>query len=63
MGNEIRRSQRGNNNAYCQDNEISWVDWFAQERVLSVTYGSHEPHLVWHGVNWDNQIGRAIPIA
>jgi isoamylase len=27
MGDEIRRSQRGNNNAYCQDTEISWVDW------------------------------------
>jgi glycogen operon protein len=27
MGDEIGRSQGGNNNAYCQDNEISWVDW------------------------------------
>ena len=27
MGDEINRTQRGNNNAYCQDNEISWVDW------------------------------------
>jgi glycogen operon protein len=26
-GDEIFRSQRGNNNAYCQDNEISWIDW------------------------------------
>jgi isoamylase len=26
-GDEFSRSQRGNNNAYCQDNEISWVDW------------------------------------
>jgi isoamylase len=26
-GDEFRRTQRGNNNAYCQDNEISWVDW------------------------------------
>jgi isoamylase len=26
-GDEIGRSQRGNNNAYCQDNEISWTDW------------------------------------
>jgi glycogen operon protein len=26
-GDEIGRSQRGNNNAYCQDNEVSWVDW------------------------------------
>jgi isoamylase len=26
-GDEIARTQQGNNNAYCQDNEISWVDW------------------------------------
>ncbi len=28
-GDELGRTQRGNNNAYCQDNEISWVDWEA----------------------------------
>jgi glycogen operon protein len=27
MGDEVRQTQRGNNNAYCQDNEISWFDW------------------------------------
>ena len=27
MGDEARRTQNGNNNAYCQDNEISWFDW------------------------------------
>jgi len=27
MGDEVRRSQGGNNNAYCQDNETSWLDW------------------------------------
>ena len=32
MGDEVRRSQRGNNNAYCQNNEISWFDWTALER-------------------------------
>jgi glycogen operon protein len=26
-GDELGRTQRGNNNAYCQDNEISWYDW------------------------------------
>ncbi len=26
-GDEIRRTQKGNNNSYCQDSEISWVDW------------------------------------
>ncbi|MEO1339986.1 MAG: glycogen debranching enzyme, partial [Cyanobacteria bacterium J06635_13] len=27
MGDEIRHTQLGNNNAYCQDNELSWFDW------------------------------------
>jgi glycogen operon protein len=31
-GDERGRTQRGNNNAYCQDNEISWVDWKLDER-------------------------------
>jgi len=29
MGDEVRRTQNGNNNSYCQDNEISWFDWDA----------------------------------
>ena len=29
-GDELRRTQQGNNNAYCQDNELSWVDWSLQ---------------------------------
>jgi isoamylase len=32
MGDEIRRTQGGNNNAYCQDNEISWFDWGLVEK-------------------------------
>ncbi len=31
-GDEFGNSQRGNNNAYCQDNEISWLDWEDLER-------------------------------
>jgi glycogen operon protein len=27
MGDEVRHTQAGNNNAYCQDNEVSWFDW------------------------------------
>lgn len=26
-GDEFGRTQKGNNNAYCQDNEISWLNW------------------------------------
>jgi len=33
-GDELGRTQRGNNNAYCQDNEISWIDWAAADREL-----------------------------
>jgi glycogen operon protein len=32
-GDEIARTQHGNNNAYCQDNEISWIDWRLDERA------------------------------
>ena len=35
-GDEFRRSQKGNNNAYCQDNEISWVDWSLLQRNSEV---------------------------
>ena len=31
-GDEFARTQLGNNNAYCQDNEISWVDWSLAEK-------------------------------
>jgi glycogen operon protein len=41
-GDEIGRTQRGNNNAYCQDNELSWFDWKldrAARELLSFTQG------------------------
>jgi glycogen operon protein len=39
-GDELGRTQQGNNNAYCQDNEISWIDWNLtdeQQRFLEFT--------------------------
>jgi glycogen operon protein len=39
-GDELMRTQRGNNNAYCQDNELSWIDWDigpAEEELLAFT--------------------------
>jgi glycogen operon protein len=36
MGDEVRRTQRGNNNAYCQDNELSWFDWTLLEQHVEV---------------------------
>ncbi len=31
-GDEFGRTQQGNNNAYCQDNEVSWIDWTLKEK-------------------------------
>ena len=35
-GDELGRTQQGNNNAYCQDNEISWLDWTLLDRHRDV---------------------------
>jgi glycogen operon protein len=36
MGDEVRHTQGGNNNAYCQDNEISWFDWTQVDKHADV---------------------------
>jgi isoamylase len=36
MGDEVRRAQGGNNNAYCQDNAISWFDWELVEKHADI---------------------------
>ena len=36
MGDEVRRTQLGNNNAYCHDNEISWLDWTLLDKHADV---------------------------
>ncbi len=36
MGDEVRRTQLGNNNAYCQDNDISWFDWSLTDRYADI---------------------------
>ncbi|MFP4643387.1 MAG: glycogen debranching protein GlgX [Spirochaetales bacterium] len=53
-GDEFANSQMGNNNAYCQDNEISWLDWTDYERnremvdfVRALVRIRHE-HIVFH---------------
>lgn len=55
-GDEIGRSQQGNNNAYCQDNEISWFDWESADRGLyeftrRVVRLRHD-HPVFHRRGW-----------
>ena len=55
-GDEIGRSQQGNNNAYCQDNEISWYDWKnADENLLEFTRGLiqfYKKHPVFRRRKW-----------
>jgi glycogen operon protein len=36
MGDEVRRSQAGNNNVYCQDNALSWFDWGLNDRHADI---------------------------
>jgi glycogen operon protein len=61
-GDEIGRSQRGNNNAYCQDNEISWLDWPAADAGLLAycqqLIAFRRAHPVMHRRRWF--LGRAI---
>jgi isoamylase len=45
-GDEVARSQRGNNNCYCQDNELTWYDWNLDEpRKRLCGFTSHLIHL------------------
>ena len=36
MGDEFARTQKGNNNAYCQDNELNWIDWTRKEKYSDI---------------------------
>ena len=42
-GDEIGRTQRGNNNAYCQDNEISWYDWATRRQESARVHPAPDP--------------------
>jgi len=44
-GDEMANSQRGNNNAYCQDNEISWLDWHNSEAQAEIDFVKRLIHL------------------
>ncbi|HVJ81494.1 MAG TPA: glycogen debranching protein GlgX [Planctomycetia bacterium] len=64
-GDEFRRTQRGNNNAYCQDNEISWFDWELLEknrelhRFVKELIWFRRRHPVFHRANFF--LGKHIP--
>jgi len=61
-GDEIGRTQHGNNNGYCQDNELSWIDWEnADESLLEFTQmliGLRREHPVLRRAHWFQ--GRAV---
>ena len=53
---ELRRTQRGNNNAYCQNNEVSWVDWSNVDQDLLAFTRSvidlRQAHPMFHRRHW-----------
>ena len=55
-GDERGRTQHGNNNAYCQDNETSWIDWPASDDTLrdfvSRLIGLRRRHATFRRTNW-----------
>ncbi|MDY7101550.1 MAG: glycogen debranching protein GlgX, partial [Actinomycetota bacterium] len=55
-GDELGRTQRGNNNAYCQDNEISWVNWATADeeliRFVAHVTGLRRDHPVLRRTRW-----------
>lgn len=62
-GDEMGRSQGGNNNAYCQDNEISWVDWSAIDTDL-IDFVSRLNHLRGvHGAMPNSMWGSRLDVA
>jgi len=55
-GDELGRTQQGNNNSYCQDNEISWINWEAADQELIEFTGKlihlRREHAVFSRKNW-----------
>ncbi|MBS1527550.1 MAG: glycogen debranching enzyme GlgX, partial [Bacteroidetes bacterium] len=55
-GDEIGRTQQGNNNSYCQDNEISWIDWSKADNDLleftSKLIHLRQSHAAFSRKNW-----------
>jgi len=63
MGDEMRRSQRGNNNAYCQDNEVSWLDWSLLDRHWDLYRFAQK--FIAHRLRWmgsDNQVSSELSL-
>src|ERR1035437_9123655 len=56
-GDEFGRSQQGNNNAYCQDNEISWMNWDLDEAAQDLLAYTRELIRIFN----DNPVLRPRP--
>jgi isoamylase len=61
-GDEMSRTQKGNNNTYCQDNEISWINWETMDKDLmrftSKLIKLRKEHAAFSRKNWFN--GEAV---
>lgn len=71
-GDEFGRTQQGNNNAYCQDNAIGWVDWQARDRDLEAHVmalsEARMAHVAWYArfhepVHWLTREGGEMTVA
>jgi isoamylase len=55
-GDELGRTQQGNNNVYCQDNELSWVDWDNADRSLiafvAYVISLRQTHPIFRRMRW-----------
>ncbi len=66
-GDEFGRTQKGNNNAYCQDNEISWVNWQLAEqnadllRFVRLLIHFRQTHRTFHRTKFQVQTINGIP--
>ncbi len=68
-GDEFRRTQRGNNNAYCHDDAISWVDWSRLDQEpdlfrfarLMIRFRKAHPVLRRRSYDWDERNGLGWP--
>jgi isoamylase len=63
-GDELSRTQHGNNNAYCQDNEVSWFDWKRADRELfefvSFLTRFRMSHPALHCIDWPDERAQSV---
>ncbi len=66
-GDEFGRTQNGNNNAYCQDNEISWINWQLAEqntdllRFVRLLIHFRQSHRTFHRTKFQVEVFNGIP--